>query len=1028
MRKGISAWLILLLLTMIFPLQLQAETAVEGSLSKEEIASIESWIDQKMQDGKIPGASVVIVKGEQTVYNRGFGYADMAAKSPVTTQTLFELGSTTKAFTGLAILSLEEQGLLNLKDPVQKYLPWFQVKDAEGHTPEITLEQLLHHTSGIPFHTIGEIPVGEESDALERTVRKVVGQTLDFSPGERFLYASMNYDVLGLVIEKVTGEPFEQYVKDNVLTPIGLTHSYLFRNEAERHEMAKGYKIGFLGAREYQAPVYRGNTPAGYIISNSEDMAIWLKSQLGSITNNNVSSGLINRSHQPDRSVLPNIDSSSYAAGWFVYQKGSGELSHGGSNPNYSSSVVIRPGEKLGVAVLTNINSAHTQAMGQGIMEILRQKKPPENVSDLYSSVDNVSVAILCIAIPLILLTAWFAIVALGEIARKKRMRSGGFGKNAYRFVLLLLCLGLSGYCFYQIPSVLFDGVSWDFVDVWAPSSFVIAIQSLFVGIVLFAFYYFITVVFPKSHDRTFFPIIVLSTVSGLGNALIIFIINEALNHTDRFQGGLLSFFVMGIVIYVFGQRLVRAKLITITNEMVFQKRTELIDKILKSPYQNIETIEKERIYSVLNNDTETISGVSNILIFGVTSLVTLLCCFIYLGMVNIYGLLISIFVIMVAAGLYFMAGRYANRVWEETRDIQNTFFKFINHMIGGFKELSIHKGKKGQFQEELQESCDTYRTKRIQGDLSFANVFVMGELLFTFVIGVVAFVFPVVFDDIANSSLRAYIFVFLYMTSPVHGVLDAIPNFIRVRISWNRLNELSRQLETGETKQSERVKEASPASEIIHLEVKDVEYHYKNQEGEQFTVGPVNLSFHSGQVTFITGGNGSGKSTLGKLLVGLYKPDQGEILLNGQQLEELSQNFAAIFSDFHLFEKMYGIDVKMKEQEIQEYLLKLGMDHKLQIQHGGFSTVNLSTGQRKRLALLISCMEDRPIYFFDEWAADQDPEFREYFYYNLIPEMKQKGKCVIAITHDDRYFHVADQLLKMEVGQVTHEQLKQHA
>ncbi|TGU53233.1 peptide ABC transporter, partial [Mesorhizobium sp. M00.F.Ca.ET.186.01.1.1] len=105
--------------------------------------------------------------------------------------------------------------------------------------------------------------------------------------------------------------------------------------------------------------------------------------------------------------------------------------------------------------------------------------------------------------------------------------------------------------------------------------------------------------------------------------------------------------------------------------------------KILNSPYQNIEAIEKERIYSVLNNDTETISGVSNILIFGVTSLVTLLCCFIYLGMVNLYGLLISIVVILVAAGLYFLAGRYANRVWEETRDIQNAFFKFINHMIG---------------------------------------------------------------------------------------------------------------------------------------------------------------------------------------------------------------------------------------------------------------------------------------------------------------------------------------------------------
>jgi len=1037
MRKGIAVWLVLLLLPMVLPLHVQAESTAPGNLSNEEIKAIEAWIEKNMQDGKIPGASVVIVKGEQTVYSKGFGYADLAGKRPVTPQTLFELGSTSKAFTALGVLSLEQQGLLSLKDPVQKYLPWFQVTYAGEEKTEnqrgnavITLEQLLYHTSGIPFHTIGEIPIAEDDQALERTVRTVVGKTLDFYPGERFQYASINYDVLGLVIEKVTGESYEEYLKNKVLAPLSLKHTYLFHTEAEQHDMAKGYKIGFLQPREYKAPVYRGNTPAGYLISNAEDMATWLKIQLRTQELSGMNGELISRSHQPDRSVFPNNDGSSYAAGWFVYQKGSGELSHGGSNPNYSSSVVFRPGEKLGVAVLTNINSVYSQAMGQGIMEILQNRKPPENVSDLYRSVDKVSIVILCVAIPLILITAWFVMAFLKEIIRKERKLRQQTIKNVYGATLLLGFLGLIGYCFYQIPTILFNGLSWDFVDVWAPVSFFSAILSLFIGIVFFSVYYYTTVVFPKAQDRTLFPIIVLSTVSGFGNAIIIFIINEALNHTNGFQAGLFSFFAMGIIIYVFGQRLVRAKLITLTNEMVFQKRTELIDKILRSSYQNIETIEKERIYSVLNNDTEAISGVANILIFGVTSLVTLLCCFVYLGTINLFGLLISIVVILVAAGLYFFAGRYANQVWEETRDIQNTFFRFINHMISGFKELTIHRGKKSEFQAELQQSCDTYRVKRIQGDLSFANVFVMGELLFTFVIGVVAFIFPVVFDDIANSSLRAYIFVFLYMTGPVHGVLDAIPNFIRVRISWNRLNELSKQLETDAREKEETLTDEVSAADPVHLAVRDVAYHYKNQEGEQFTVGPLNLSFHSGQVTFVTGGNGSGKSTLGKVLTGLYKPDQGEILLNGRHVaqEELSQSFAAIFSDFHLFEKLYGIDAATKSSEIQAYLHKLEIDHKVQIQQDTFSTVNLSTGQRKRLALLVSCMEDRPIYLFDEWAADQDPEFRNYFYHVLIPEMKQKGKCIIAITHDDRYFHVADQLLKMEVGMVVNEMEKQHA
>ncbi|WP_019912684.1 cyclic peptide export ABC transporter [Paenibacillus sp. HW567] len=1037
MKKGIAGWLVLLVFTMVLPLHAWAESAAPSSLSTEETAGIEAWIEKNMQEGKIPGASVVIVKGDQTVYNKGFGDSDVAAKRPVTPETLFELGSTSKAFTALAVLSLEKQGLLHMKDPVQKYLPWFQVvytgENGSGQhdgIAEITLEQLLHHTSGLPFDTLSDIPVGEDEQALERTVRAVVGEKLDFYPGDRFQYASINYDILGLVIEQVTGESYETYLENNVLNPLGLKNTYLFRQEAEQHEMARGYRIGFLKAREYQAPVYRGNTPAGYIITNGNDMAAWLKIQMGERAEAALDADLIIRSHQPDRSVFPGVDGSSYAAGWFVYQKGSGELSHGGSNPNYSSSVVFRPEEKIGVAVLANINSSYTQTMGQGIMEILHNKKPPEQVADQYLSVDKVSLVILCIAVPLILLTGWFFILTLKEIITKERRLRRKTAKNMCGLAVLLGFVGLLGYCLYEIPVILFSGLSWELVEVWAPSSFMIAIPSLFIGVVFFSLYYFTTSLFPKARDRTLFPIIFLSTISGFGNAIIIFIINEALNHTNRFQMGLFSFFLMGLAVYVFGQRLVRTKLITLTNEMVFQKRTDLIDKILRSSYQNIETIEKERMYSVLNNDTETISGVTNILIFGVTSLVTLLCCFVYLGTINLLGLLISIVVILFAAGLYFLAGRHANQVWGETRDIQNTFFKFINHMVSGFKELSLHKGKKEEFQEELKQSCDTYRIKRIEGDLSFANVFVMGELLFTFVIGVVAFIFPLLFKDISNSSLRAYIFVFLYMTGPVHGVLDAIPNFIRVRISWNRLNELSNQLDTVEELNEAPINNEGSEDIPLHLEAKHITYHYETQEGEQFAVGPLNLSVHSGQVTFVTGGNGSGKSTLGKLITGLYKPDQGEILLNGRQAapEELSQSFSAIFSDFHLFDRLYGMETGDKDQEIQEYLQKLDIEHKVQIQQGAFSTVNLSTGQRKRLALLISCLEDRPIYLFDEWAADQDPEFRDYFYHVLIPELKQKGKCIIAITHDDRYFHMADQLLKMEVGQLVDEPVKQHA
>jgi len=175
------------------------------------------------------------------------------------------------------------------------------------------------------------------------------------------------------------------------------------------------------------------------------------------------------------------------------------------------------------------------------------------------------------------------------------------------------------------------------------------------------------------------------------------------------------------------------------------------------------------------------------------------------------------------------------------------------------------------------------------------------------------------------------------------------------------------------------------------------------------------------GEVIFITGGNGSGKSTLGKIITGLYLPDEGDITIDGMRKEgnDLGQYISAVYSDYYLFKKLYGIDHEKKQDVINNYLSILGIDDKVSIKNGELSTIKLSTGQKKRLALLISYLEDKPIYLFDEWAADQDPEFRKFFYLKLLPEMKERGKCIIAITHDDRYFKGADKVIKMESGRV---------
>lgn len=194
--------------------------------------------------------------------------------------------------------------------------------------------------------------------------------------------------------------------------------------------------------------------------------------------------------------------------------------------------------------------------------------------------------------------------------------------------------------------------------------------------------------------------------------------------------------------------------------------------------------------------------------------------------------------------------------------------------------------------------------------------------------------------------------------------------------------------------------------------------------EEQSFLLGPVDLTFHPGELVFIVGGNGSGKTTLAKIILGLYVPESGEIRRAGQVItddnrEEYRQSFAAVFSDAFIFQTLFGLDSSALSSEARHYLEKLHLEQKVKVENGSFSTVDLSQGQRKRLALLAAYMEDRPIYFFDEWAADQDPVFKKIFYYELLPELKARGKTIFVISHDDHYFHVADRIVKLDYGQI---------
>ncbi len=183
-------------------------------------------------------------------------------------------------------------------------------------------------------------------------------------------------------------------------------------------------------------------------------------------------------------------------------------------------------------------------------------------------------------------------------------------------------------------------------------------------------------------------------------------------------------------------------------------------------------------------------------------------------------------------------------------------------------------------------------------------------------------------------------------------------------------------------------------------------------------------MTVSGGEIVFIVGGNGSGKSTLIKLITGLYIPESGKIYFNGKLVtaenkEWFRQHFSAVFSDFYLFGNLFNLDKNIADDQIQDYLVQLQLDKKVQISNGILSTTLLSQGQRKRLALLTAYLEDRPIYVFDEWASDQDPVFKKIFYTQILPELKSKGKTVIVVTHDDQYFYLSDRIFKLDYGKI---------
>jgi putative pyoverdin transport system ATP-binding/permease protein len=289
--------------------------------------------------------------------------------------------------------------------------------------------------------------------------------------------------------------------------------------------------------------------------------------------------------------------------------------------------------------------------------------------------------------------------------------------------------------------------------------------------------------------------------------------------------------------------------------------------------------------------------------------------------------------------------------------------------------------------------------------------------------IGVILFVVPR-FAAFSRETLTGYVVTSLYLMGPLAGVMTSISLFGRASVALHKVQELGLSLASHATEgcsfeQSER------QATFSRIEFKGIVHSYHREaEDSHFVLGPIDLTFRPGELVFLVGGNGSGKSTLLKIIAGLYVPEGGEVRLDGRLVtdenrDQYRQLFSAVFADFYLFDNLLGLQGKNLDSQAEEYLALLHLQHKVKIRNGALSTTSVSQGQRKRLALLTAYLEDRPFYLFDEWAADQDPYFKGIFYTQLLPELKARGKTVLVISHDDKYFEAGDRVIKLDYGKL---------
>lgn len=517
----------------------------------------------------------------------------------------------------------------------------------------------------------------------------------------------------------------------------------------------------------------------------------------------------------------------------------------------------------------------------------------------------------------------------------------------------------------------------------------------------------------------------VCGVLSGFAGAGLVKIISSSVTHDARLPLLASTFFLLCAAQVIF-KACSEIALVDLTQGMICRLRIGLSRKLLATPYKTLESLGKARLLVTLTADIDTFTQAGQLLPSVFENGIVIAVCLGYMAFLSWQVFLCFALFLTLGVCAYRLAEQWPSRQMSKAREQMDVVYRHFRSLLEGTRELQLNRERSSFFVEQvIGPSARLFRAMFVRAMIGYTLVTNAGGALFFIVIGLLLFVIPAWLPQPAPVMVTVT-FLLLYLIQPIAFVMTTLPYLRQSAIALKRIRKLDDGLaepmvDASRPLQPDPFVQAVDGASLLRL--KDVCHQFPGLTKDcPFLLGPIDLSIEAGETVFIVGGNGSGKTTLAMLLLGLYEPEHGSIELNGVPVDSSSlshyrQYFSAVFADFHLFDEILCGDQDAVVEQATAYLSRLRIADKVKVESGRFSTTSLSLGQRKRMALVSSYLEDRPIYLFDEWAADQDPAFKRVFYHELLPELKARGKTVLVISHDDAYFNCADRIVRLDHG-----------